>query len=106
MITSCLQTATPACPINTRYSAAVSQARTRPGHQEIHVKLVFEEGTRRLLGGQLVGREGVAKRVDTIAAALHGGWTVDKLAELDLAYAPPFSPVWDPILVAANLARR
>jgi NADPH-dependent 2,4-dienoyl-CoA reductase/sulfur reductase-like enzyme len=87
-------------------ATANSRAHYMPGHQDIHVKLVYEEGTRRLLGGQLVGREGVAKRIDTIAAALHGGWTVDELAELDLAYAPPFSPVWDPILVAANLARR
>jgi CoA-dependent NAD(P)H sulfur oxidoreductase len=87
-------------------ATANSRAHYMPGHQEIHVKLVYEEGSRRLLGGQLVGREGVAKRIDVIAAALHGGWTVDELAELDLSYAPPFSPVWDPILVAANLAGR
>jgi NADPH-dependent 2,4-dienoyl-CoA reductase/sulfur reductase-like enzyme len=92
--------------VQTVSATANSRAHYMPGHQEIHVKLVYEEGTRRLLGGQLVGREGVAKRIDTIAAALHGGWSVDELAELDLAYAPPFSPVWDPILVAANLARR
>lgn len=92
--------------VQTVSATANSRAHYMPGHQEIHVKLVFEEGTRRLLGGQLVGREGVAKRIDTIAAALHGGWTVDELAELDLSYAPPFAPVWDPILVAANLARR
>lgn len=87
-------------------ATANSRAHYMPDHQAIHVKLVYEEGTRRLLGGQLVGREGVAKRIDTIAAALHGRWTIDELAELDLSYAPPFSPVWDPILVAANLARR
>jgi NADPH-dependent 2,4-dienoyl-CoA reductase/sulfur reductase-like enzyme len=92
--------------VQTASATANSRAHYMPGHQEIHVKLVFEEGTRKLLGGQLVGREGVAKRIDTIAAALHGGWTVDELSELDLAYAPPFSPVWDPILVAANLACR
>jgi NADPH-dependent 2,4-dienoyl-CoA reductase/sulfur reductase-like enzyme len=92
--------------VQTVSATADSRAHYMPGHQDIHVKLVYEEGTRRLLGGQLVGREGVAKRIDIIATALHGGWTVDELAELDLAYAPPFSPVWDPILVAANLARR
>jgi NADPH-dependent 2,4-dienoyl-CoA reductase/sulfur reductase-like enzyme len=92
--------------VQTVSATASSRAHYMPGHQEIHVKLVYEQGTRRLLGGQLVGREGVAKRIDTIAAALQGGWTVDELAELDLAYAPHFSPVWDPILVAANLARR
>jgi CoA-dependent NAD(P)H sulfur oxidoreductase len=92
--------------VQTVSATAGSRAHYMPGHQPIHVKLIYEEGTRRLLGGQLVGREGVAKRIDVIAAALHGGWTVDELAELDLSYAPPFSPVWDPILVAANLARR
>lgn len=92
--------------VQTVSATANSRAHYMPGHQEIHVKLVYEEGTRRMLGGQLVGREGVAKRIDTIAAALQGGWTVDELAELDLSYAPPFAPVWDPILVAANLARR
>jgi NADPH-dependent 2,4-dienoyl-CoA reductase/sulfur reductase-like enzyme len=67
---------------------------------------VFDETSRRLLGGQMVGHEGVAKRIDTIAAALQAGWTIDELAELDASYAPPFAPVWDPILVAANLARK
>lgn len=92
--------------VKTVSATANSRAHYMPGHQPIHVKLVYEEESRRLLGGQLIGREGVAKRVDVIAAALHGGWTVDELAELDLSYAPPFAPVWDPILVAANLARR
>jgi len=87
-------------------ATANSRAHYMPGHHPIHVKLVYESGSRRLLGGQLVGVEGVAKRIDIIAAALHQGWTVDELAELDLSYAPPFAPVWDPILVAANLARR
>ncbi|WP_129674493.1 FAD-dependent oxidoreductase [Candidatus Chloroploca sp. Khr17] len=87
-------------------ATASSRAHYMPGHQPIHVKLVYEAETRRLLGGQMVGSEGVAKRIDVIAAALHGGWTVDELGELDLSYAPPFAPVWDPVLVAANLARR
>lgn len=92
--------------VETVSATANSRAHYMPGHQPIHVKLVYESGSRRLLGGQLVGVEGVAKRIDIIAAALHQGWTVDELAELDLSYAPPFAPVWDPILVAANLARR
>ncbi len=87
-------------------ATAYSRAHYMPGHQPITVTLVFDQTTRRLLGGQMVGREGVAKRIDTIAAALQAGWTIDELAELDLSYAPPFAPVWDPILVAANLARR
>ncbi|MEI7772810.1 MAG: FAD-dependent oxidoreductase, partial [Chloroflexales bacterium] len=67
--------------VQTVSATANSRAHYMPGHQPIHVKLVYEEGSRRLLGGQLIGREGVAKRVDVIAAALHGGWTVDELAE-------------------------
>lgn len=92
--------------VQTVSATANSRAHYMPGHQSIHVKLVYEEGTGRLLGGQLVGREGVSKRIDTIATALHAGMTIEQLADLDLSYAPPFSPVWDPILVAANLARR
>lgn len=87
-------------------ATANSRAHYMPGHQPIHVKLVFEQDTHKLLGGQIVGREGVSKRIDTLAAALHAGWTTEQLAELDLSYAPPFAPVWDPILVAANLASR
>lgn len=92
--------------VQTASATATSRASYMPGHSQIHVKLVYETGSGRLLGGQLVGGEGVAKRVDIIAAALHARWTVDQLAELDLAYAPPFAPVWDPILVAANLAKK
>ncbi|MGK5092228.1 CoA-disulfide reductase [Deltaproteobacteria bacterium TL4] len=75
-----------------------------PGHQAIWVKLLYEQESKRLLGGQMVGGEGVAKRIDILATALHAGWNVNQLADLDLSYAPPFSPVWDPILVAATLA--
>lgn len=92
--------------VATASATSTSRAGYMPGHSPIHVKLVYETGSGRLLGGQLVGREGVAKRVDIIASALHARWTVDELAGLDLAYAPPFSPVWDPILVAANLAKK
>ena len=69
-------------------------------------KLVYEQGSLRLLGAQIVGKDGVAQRINTIAAALHAGWTTDDLGDLDLCYAPPVAPVWDPILVAANVAGR
>lgn len=84
--------------------SSTSYAHYMPGATPIHVKLVYEAKTRRLLGAQIIGKEGVAKRIDIIAAALRGGWTTYDLAELDLSYAPPFAPVWDPILVAANIA--
>jgi NADPH-dependent 2,4-dienoyl-CoA reductase/sulfur reductase-like enzyme len=77
-----------------------------PGAAEIYVKLVVEEESDRLLGGQIVGKRGVAKRVDVLATALHSRMTVADLRRLDLSYAPPFAPVWDPILVAANVAAK
>ena len=77
-----------------------------PGAEDIHVKLVVHADTGKLLGGQIAGRRGVAKRIDVLATALHSGMTVTQLRELDLSYAPPFAPVWDPILVAANVAAK
>ena len=82
-----------------------SRAKYYPGSSPVHVRLVHtREG--RLLGGQLAGREGVAKRVDVLATALYAGLTVADLAALDLSYAPPFAPVYDPVLAAAIKAAR
>lgn len=92
--------------VETAVVTSSAQAHYMPGHTPIHVKLVFERGSQRLLGAQMVGRSGVAKRIDIIVAALQAGWTTYDLADLDLSYAPPFAPVWDPILVAANVANR
>jgi NADPH-dependent 2,4-dienoyl-CoA reductase/sulfur reductase-like enzyme len=83
---------------------ALDRSHYFPGVSHIHVKLVVDGETGRLLGGQVVGRFGVAKRVDVLATALHHRLTVPDLQRLDLSYAPPFAPVWDPILVAANVA--
>jgi NADPH-dependent 2,4-dienoyl-CoA reductase/sulfur reductase-like enzyme len=82
-----------------------SRAKYYPGSSPLHVRLVHTRQGR-LLGGQLAGREGAAKRVDVLATALHAGFTVDELAELDLSYAPPFAPVYDPVLAAAIKAGR
>ena len=82
-----------------------SRAKYYPGSSPLHVRLVHTRQGR-LLGGQLAGREGAAKRVDVLATALHAGFTVDDLAELDLSYAPPFAPVYDPVLAAAMKAAR
>lgn len=75
-----------------------------PGTQMMRVKMIAERLTGRLLGVQLVGYEGSAKRIDTAATALWNRMTVEDMTALDLAYAPPFAPVWDPILVAARQA--
>jgi NADPH-dependent 2,4-dienoyl-CoA reductase/sulfur reductase-like enzyme len=77
-----------------------------PGARDMRVKLIIEAGTGRLLGGQMVGQATVSKRIDALATALHNRMTIDELQQLDLAYAPPFAPAWDPILVAANVAAK
>jgi NADPH-dependent 2,4-dienoyl-CoA reductase/sulfur reductase-like enzyme len=82
-----------------------SRAKYYPGGSTLHVRLVHGAGGR-LLGAQMVGREGAAQRIDVLAAALQTGMTVGDLTELDLAYAPPYSPVYDPILIAAEIATR
>ncbi|MFD3507922.1 FAD-dependent oxidoreductase [Nocardia sp. NPDC058666] len=77
-----------------------------PGAQPMTVKMLAERRTGRLLGVQIVGRNGAAKRIDIAAVALTARMTVEQVTFLDLGYAPPFSPVWDPILVAARAAVR
>jgi NADPH-dependent 2,4-dienoyl-CoA reductase/sulfur reductase-like enzyme len=81
---------------------ATTRAGYYPGSQPITVKIVAEAGAHRLLGAQVIGREGAAKRIDVLAAAIWNEMTVDEFSQLDLGYAPPFSPVWDPVLVAAR----
>lgn len=81
-----------------------SRAKAYPSGKPIIITYTVEKDTGRLLGAQMVGQEGVALRIDTLAAALYGRMTVEDVARLDLGYAPPFATVWDPILVAANVA--
>src|SRR5690606_19922708 len=85
---------------------STSRAGYYPGASPMTVKMLAERRTGRLLGVQIVGREGAAKRVDVAAVALTAGMTVEQMTALDLGYAPPFSPVWDPVLVAARKAVR
>jgi rhodanese-related sulfurtransferase len=75
-----------------------------PGGRELSLKLVFERPGGRLLGAQAFGHAGVEKRIDVLATALHGEMTVHDLAELDLAYAPPYSSANDPVNLAAFIA--
>ena len=93
-----------------QWVSAVIKSRTKagyfPGSGEITVKVLAEVGSGRLLGGQIVGMEGSAKRIDTLATALHAGFTVEQMINLDLGYAPPLSPVWDPVVIAAREAAK
>jgi NADPH-dependent 2,4-dienoyl-CoA reductase/sulfur reductase-like enzyme len=77
-----------------------------PGAGTITVKLLVERVTGRVLGGQVVGNEGTAKRIDVLATAITAGMTAEDLVYLDLSYAPPFSPLWDPVQQAARRALR
>jgi NADPH-dependent 2,4-dienoyl-CoA reductase/sulfur reductase-like enzyme len=83
---------------------ATSRASYFPGTEPIKVRIVTERGSGRLLGAQIVGREGAAKRIDVFATCLWNEMTVDEMISLDLGYAPPFAPLWDPVLVAARVA--
>ena len=82
---------------------ATDRAGYYPGAAEIRTKLVFDKRDGRLLGGQIVGTAGVNKRIDIVATALTARMTLHDVTMLDLSYAPPYSPVYDPILVAAGV---
>jgi NADPH-dependent 2,4-dienoyl-CoA reductase/sulfur reductase-like enzyme len=79
-----------------------SRARYLPERKAITVKALAEVGTGRLLGAQIVGEEGTAKRIDVLATAIQAGLDVEQVVDLDLGYAPPFGPVWDPVHVVAR----
>jgi NADPH-dependent 2,4-dienoyl-CoA reductase/sulfur reductase-like enzyme len=85
-------------------SEAYDRAGYFPGAEPMTIKLVVERGTGRLLGAQIVGRANAGKRIDVLATALWNNMTVAEIVRMDLSYAPPFSPVWDPVLLAAGKA--
>ena len=91
------------------FLSPMSHAGYYPGGKVMTMKVVFEKGTLRLLGAQIVGYEGVDKRIDVLAAAIHAGLTGPQLKDLDLAYAPPYSSAKDPVNMAGfmieNLSR-
>jgi len=77
-----------------------------PGASRLDVKLVIDAGSRRLLGGQLIGASGAVKRVDVLAAAIYAQMTVDDLTHFDYSYTPSAASVWDATLIAANVTSR
>ncbi|PTQ53103.1 MAG: NADH dehydrogenase [Brockia lithotrophica] len=78
-----------------------------PGAEDtLTLRITFDPQTRVLLGGQIAGRRGVDKRIDVLATALYASLTIDELQALDLAYAPPFNGVWDPLQQAATVAQK
>jgi NADPH-dependent 2,4-dienoyl-CoA reductase/sulfur reductase-like enzyme len=83
---------------------STSRAGYFPGGAPITVKVVAERRSGKIVGAQIVGEEGAGKRIDVLATAIWNRMHVEEFANLDLSYAPPFAPVWDPVLVAARKA--
>jgi len=92
--------------LNIEYVTTTIKSKTRadyyPGAKDICVKLLAEKNSGRILGGQIIGEEGAAKRIDVLATAVTHNLTLQNIIDLDLSYAPPFSPVWDPVQTAAR----
>ena len=76
-----------------------------PGRNKIYIKLIYDNSTKRILGGQIAGFKDAVQRTNVIAAAILGNLTTSQLGMLDLCYAPPFSRTWDVLNVAGNVAR-
>jgi pyruvate/2-oxoglutarate dehydrogenase complex dihydrolipoamide dehydrogenase (E3) component len=83
-----------------------SRAGYCPEAQTIHVNLTVDKATGRIIGGEVAGTDGAALRMNVIAAAVTARMRIEQVAYLDLGYAPPFSPVWDPVNAAAQKLMR
>ncbi|WP_342488807.1 CoA-disulfide reductase [Bacillus sp. FSL P4-0248] len=81
---------------------STDHAKYYPEAQKMKVKLIYRSDDRTLLGAQIIGRNGVDKRIDIVAAALYQELTITDLEDLDISYAPPFNSVWDPLQQAAR----
>ena len=90
--------------VDTVILSPMSHAGYYPGGKVMTLKLVFEKGSMRILGAQAVGYDGVDKRIDVLATAIHAGMTAPQLKDLDLAYAPPYSSAKDPVNMAGYMA--
>ncbi|MHB8202489.1 MAG: FAD-dependent oxidoreductase [Desulfomonilaceae bacterium] len=91
-------------PFMISYTHSGSHASYYPGSSPMAIKLIFCPNTGKILGAQIVGADGVDKRIDVLSTAIHGGMTVMDLEELELAYAPPYSSAKDPINMAGFVA--
>lgn len=89
----------------TVFVKGVNHPRYYPNQTPIWIKLIYEKGTKRILGAQAIGPQGVVLRVDVFAVAIHNHMTTDELGMTDLCYAPPFAGVWDAIHIASNAAK-
>jgi NADPH-dependent 2,4-dienoyl-CoA reductase/sulfur reductase-like enzyme len=92
--------------VDSQIIEAESKVGYMPGAKRMLIKLIFDRRSGRFLGAQMAGKEGVARRINALAVAVHQKMSVDEIARLDFAYAPPFSAPLDPILIAAEQAGR
>jgi NADPH-dependent 2,4-dienoyl-CoA reductase/sulfur reductase-like enzyme len=92
--------------VDSQVIEAESKVGYMPGAKRILIKLIFDKKDGRLLGAQMAGKEGVARRINSLAVALHQKMTINEISRLDFAYAPPFSAPFDPILIAAEQAAK
>ena len=76
-----------------------------PEHNPVKVKLIGSKESKKIIGAQIIGQNGFAKRIDVLALAIQNRIRVEDLADTDMAYAPPFAPVWDPFLIAAGILK-
>ena len=82
-----------------------NQAGYYPNQQDIYIKLVYEKETKVILGGEILGKNGAALRIDVIAIAIKAKMTTEDLGMMDFCYSPPISKTWDPLNVAGNVAK-
>ena len=85
---------------------AISRAQYMPDHGQVWIEIRFRADDHRVVGAVFAGHDpSLGKRGDIIGTVITAGMTVEQVADLELSYAPPFAPVWDPVLQAANKAR-
>jgi len=92
--------------VATESITAFGKVAIMPGARKTTVKLILDRRSKRLLGANLYGGDGAVLRADILGVAIQQRLTIDEVSRLDLIYAPPFAPLWDPILVAANQAKK
>jgi NADPH-dependent 2,4-dienoyl-CoA reductase/sulfur reductase-like enzyme len=100
------EAASDSIPVVSARIEALDRAAYNPAARKIWVKLIAERESRKLIGAQVVGYGDASKRIDVAATAITAGMRVDDLAQLDLAYSPPYGNLWDPLLIAAQAVLR
>ena len=90
----------------TEHVEANSRVSFFPGNKKIHLVAIIDRSSKSLLGANVFGEDGVVQRANVLAMAIQQRMTVEQLSQIDLLYAPPFSPLWDPVLVLAHQLRK